>query len=410
MNSWLRSPGHTDWLLDEAHRLFAFYQYAAADPAGGFFDLDRDGRPTPEPTRRLVSSARMVYCFSLGHLLGRPGAAVLADHGIRFLTEAHRDEQNGGYFWTVGHEGPLDRSKQAYGDAHVLLAAAAAVLAERPGAEGLLADVARNVDEHFWSEEDGLLVEEFGEDWTGPSEYRGANSNMHMVEALLAAADATGDHLYRKRALRISERLIHECTAANVWRVAEHYTTTWDIDRDYNRDSPANDFRPYGSIVGHWFEWSRLLLQVRAALSSEEGWLLDAAIRLFRKGVEEGWDARVGGLLYTVDFDGRPLNRDRWWWTIAEAIGAAAYLAETTGEAFYERWYRTFWDFADSFLIDHDRGGWHHVLDHDNRPKHEPYARGKKIDLYHSLHACLLPLLPKDESPALALAHGRWAR
>ena len=33
----------------------------------------------------------------------------------------------------------------------------------------------------------------------------------------------------------------------------------------YNRDRPADPFRPYGVTVGHQFEWSRLALHVRAA-------------------------------------------------------------------------------------------------------------------------------------------------
>jgi mannose/cellobiose epimerase-like protein (N-acyl-D-glucosamine 2-epimerase family) len=134
--------------------------------------------------------------------------------------------------------------------------------------------------------------------------------------------------------------------------------------------------------------------------------MLDASARLFHKGVDEGWDVEAGGLVYTVDFDGRPLNRDRYWWPIAEAIVAAAYLGEETGDPYYERWYREFWDFADAHLIDHERGGWQHVLDPYNRPSFSPYPG--KVDLFHALHACLLPLLPKDEMPTAALAGRRF--
>ena len=320
---------------------------------------------------------------------------------MRTLADQFRDRRHGGYWWIVDADGPRDRTKQAYGLAHVLLAGAAAATAERPGGRQLLDDALGQLDDRFWSERDGLAVEEFDEDWSGPGPYRGANSNMHLVEGLLAAADATADPIQLDRARRIAERLIRERTADNDWRVAEHYSAEWEIDRDYNRDDRDNVFRPYGSIVGHWFEWSRLLLQLRTAIGAEAEWMLSAAIRLFRKGVEEGWDVERGGLIYTVDFDGLPLNRGRYWWPVAEAIAAAAYLGHETHDPFFEGWYRTFWDFADQHLIDHRRGGWQHMLDPENRPIFTLYEG--KVDLFHALHACLLPLLPKHELPAAAL-------
>jgi sulfoquinovose isomerase len=403
---WSRSPAHRAWLRAEADRLLAFYLYRSIDPRGGFYELGTDGSPTGETSRHLVWTTRLVYCYSLAHMLGRPGSSAVVDHGLRSLRDHFEDRQNGGHFWIVDADGPVDSSKQAYGMAHVILAGAAASLAGNAEGDALLEEGLRQLEEHFWSEDDGLAVEEFDAAWNGPSDYRGANSNMHLVEALLGAAGATGDALHAERAARIAETLIHEQTAGNAWRVAEHYTSDWEIDRGYNRDDPFNIFRPFGSIVGHWFEWSRLLLHVRHAVGDPAGWMLDASTRLFRNAIDEGWDTRVGGLLYTVDFEGRPLNRDRYWWPVAEAICAAAQLGSETGDPYYQRWYRELWDFADTHLIDHRHGGWQHVLDPGNRPTFSPYAG--KVDLFHALHACLLPLLPTDVLPTVALSQGRF--
>jgi sulfoquinovose isomerase len=403
--SWLRSPAHRAWLLAEADRLLAFYQYSSIDERVGFHELTSAGRPSSEASRHLVWTTRMVYCFSLSHMLGRPGSSALVDHGLKSLREHFEDPRHGGHFWIVAADGALDASKQAYGMAHVILAGAAAAVAGFTGGDALLNEGIRQLDEHFWSEEDGLVREEFDASWSSPSDYRGANSNMHLVEGLIAATGATGNPLHAARARRIAEALIRERTAANAWRVAEHYRSNWDIDLDYNRDDPYNIFRPFGSIIGHWFEWSRLLLQLRCVAGNGSEWMLDASERLFHTGVAEGWDAELGGLAYTVDFEGQPLNRDRYWWPIAEAIAAAAYLSCETSDPYYEHWYRRFWDFADTYLIDHEHGGWQHVLDPQNRPTFTPYAG--KVDLFHALHACLLPMLPKDETPVTALARGR---
>ena len=275
-----------------------------------------------------------------------------------------------------------------------------------PEADEILREVWSLLEKRFRTEPTGLLADEFAEDWEGPTSYRGQNCNMHFVEALMAAADATGDRVFLERAERIAVKLIAELTASNDWRLAEHYNERWEIDRDFNRDDPENLFWPYGSIIGHWLEWARLLLQLRDALGStdNEAWMLAAAQRLFALAIEEGWDTRIGGFVYTVEFDGRPFNRDRYWWTHAEAIGAASVLARITGDPLYERWYRTFWDFVDGHFIDHRRGGWYPQLDRRNTPTETPW-KGKP-DLYHSLQAYLFPLIPAGKGLASSLRDG----
>ena len=76
--SWSTLPWHRQWLAKQAEGLFDFFQYRAINPKGGFFDLDRQGAPLKpdNPVRGIHMSARMVHCFSIGHLLGRPGCGA----------------------------------------------------------------------------------------------------------------------------------------------------------------------------------------------------------------------------------------------------------------------------------------------------------------------------------------------
>jgi mannose/cellobiose epimerase-like protein (N-acyl-D-glucosamine 2-epimerase family) len=148
-------------------------------------------------------------------------------------------------------------------------------------------------------------------------------------------------------------------------------------------------------------EWSRLLLSTSVATGEHEGWMRDAAAALFRHAIDVGWDDEHGGLSYTVDFNGSPANPDHYCWPIAEGISASALLLQLTREPLYEGWYRKFWDFAGSHLIDHARGGWYPELDQRNRRKSGPWYG--KPDLYHVLQSCLLPMLPPAASVAGAL-------
>ena len=80
-SAWLSMPAHARWLEAEGDRLLDFSR-AARHPAGGFAWLDVAGRPALDRPVELWITCRMTHVFSLGHLMGRPGAGALADHGL----------------------------------------------------------------------------------------------------------------------------------------------------------------------------------------------------------------------------------------------------------------------------------------------------------------------------------------
>jgi sulfoquinovose isomerase len=414
---WHDTPGHRRWLLARADALLDHYQRRAVDPAGGFFELGDDGAPRDTPERALYLSLRMAHVFSCAHLMGRPGATAMVDHALAHVRGPLADDAHGGWFWIArasdpgGDEpGPLDASKQHYGHAFAILAGASTTLAGHPEGPSLLADALDVHERRFWDEQAGAGRESFAADWSDGDDagYRGQNGNMHLVEALMAAYEVTRDEVLLQRAERIARRLIDAAARANDWRLPEHFHADWTVDLEHNRDDPADVFRPYGWTVGHSFEWSRLLLSLwelrgRAA-AEEQAWLPDAARALFDTAWAQGWDQERGGLFFSLGWDGRPVNRDRYWWTLAEAAGAASFLVRIDGDPAYEAAYRSIWDFTDRHLIDHARGGWIHQLDAENRPTSDPWFG--KPDVYHAFQAFLVPLLPTDRGIAAGLREG----
>jgi sulfoquinovose isomerase len=405
MMSWLGSPAHARWLEAEGDRLLDFGR-RARHPGGGFAWLDVAGEPQLDRPVELWITCRMTHVFSLGSMLGRPGCGTLADHGVAALTGRFRDGVNGGWYAGVGPDGPVSRAKTAYEHAFVVLAASSAVCAGRPGAQELLDEALEVALERFWDDEHGMVVEEWDESFTALDDYRGVNANMHTVEAFLAAAAATGDRSLLDRALRIVTRVVHELGSQHSWRLPEHFDTAWTPLLEYNKDAPAHPFRPYGATIGHALEWSRLALHLRAALGDEApAWLLDDAVALFGAAVRDGWAVDgADGFVYTVDWDGRPVVRERMHWVAAEATATAAALWSATGDPSYEAWYRTWWDHVATVFIDHRLGSWHHELDPQNRPGGVTW-RGKP-DTYHAFQATLVPRLPLHPPLGPALRDG----
>ncbi|HEY6571622.1 MAG TPA: AGE family epimerase/isomerase, partial [Candidatus Limnocylindrales bacterium] len=300
--------------------------------------------------------------------------------------------------------GTSPTDKEAYALAHVILGASSAVDARRPNARRLLDAALDVLNRHFWDERAGAVVDSWSRGWRVLDDYRGANANMHAVEALLAASAAAGSARCLEQALRILDRFVNHAARDNDWRMPEHYTAAWIADRSFNADAPFDMFKPYGVTPGHLFEWAKLCCQAAAAAGpSAPSWLVPAARRLFARAAADGWLVDgAPGLVYTVDWDGSPRARQRLHWVLAEAIGAAALLAQTTGEATYRDWYRTWWAFAEEHLIDREQGSWRHELDATLEPSSTIVAG--KPDVYHSLQACLYALVPPGPSIAAALA------
>jgi sulfoquinovose isomerase len=382
-------------LRAEVDRLLDGARAAAED--GKFWWLDDDCRVDRSHGQQLWITARMTHVFSLGHLLGRPGDAELVDLGLASLDRDFADTRHGGWFPRRDADGQAVEAKTAYEHAFVLLAASSATVAGRPGASDLLTRAADVVVNRFWDDDAGALVESWDSAWQQCEAYRGANANMHGVEAFLAAADATGDDRWLQRATRMVDLVINGAARSHGWRVPEHYDATWHVLADYNRDQPRHPFRPFGVTPGHGFEWARLLLQLDAQVGDERTPF--AARALFDQAMADGWDG--SGLVYTTDASGVPVVRDRFHWVTCEALATAYALWATTGDEAYGDQWRLLWKHANDTFIDLERGGWRHEIDPEGQ-----LGRGTwpgKPDTYHAIQAVLLPLLPFGASFAGAL-------
>ncbi|KAA1395509.1 AGE family epimerase/isomerase [Aeromicrobium ginsengisoli] len=397
-------PGSPAWRHEARAKLLAFSRQSWRQE-GGFFWLDDSGTPDRDKVLELWINARMTYVFSLAHLAGDDDAQRLAGHGVRALSTVFHDEVNGGWYDRVEFDGDVpERTKGCYGHAFVLLAAASAKAAGADGADDLLTEAARIHGQKFWDPDEGRCVEEVSEDWSTVDGYRGANSNMHSVEAYLVAADVTGDDVWRRRALSICERIIGIHARAHEWRIPEHYDHDWTPLPSYNEDQPADPFRPFGSTPGHAFEWARLLLQLAAGLESPRPWIEEAAEALFAQAVDDAVSDEEPGLPYTTNWHGEPIVEERFHWVIAEAVLAAEALHTWTGKQIYaglaERW----WSEIDEHYIDHETGAWHHELSPAMHQTTRTW-RGKP-DAYHAFNALTLPDLPLAPSAALTLGAG----
>ena len=371
-------------------------------PGGSSYYLGDDGTPWKDRSRETWITSRMTHVYSIGTFLGHLGSKELADAGLKGLRGELHDKQNGGWYAGLTADDQILPNKQCYAHAFVILAATSALLAGRPGAEELLEDALKLYDLRFWNEEEGLSCDTWNTEFTVLDDYRGLNANMHTVEAFLAVADAAGKEEYRVRAGRIIDHVLG-WASANEWRIPEHFTKDWTPDLECNKDQPADQFKPYGATPGHGIEWARLITQWALSTYKEDAKgavrYMEAAENLFNRAVKDAWNADgAPGIVYTTDWNGKPVVHDRMHWTLAEAINTSFVLYHVTGKKEYGRYYAEFMKYLDETVLDHANGSWFHQLDEHNQVIGTVWPG--KSDLYHAFQSTLIPFY----SPALSIA------
>ena len=391
----------TEDLLKFGHRFPA--------PTGSSYYLGDDGTPWTDRPRETWITCRMAHVYSIGYILGHKGSEDLVDQALKGIRGELHDDINGGWYPGITADGKILTGKQCYMHAFVILAASSAVLAGRPGASELLKEALAIYDKRFWNDEEGLSCDTWNTEFTVCDPYRGLNANMHTVEAFLAVADVTGNEVYRERAGRIIDHVI-AWAENNNWRIPEHFTTDWHVDLDCNKDRPADQFKPYGATPGHGIEWARLITQWAVSTyedKAEAKNYTDAAADLFNRAVNDAWNADgFPGIVYTTDWDGKPVVHDRMHWTLAEAINTSAVLFRATGETKYADMYSEFLMYLDEKVLDHKNGSWFHQLDRENNVIGTVWPG--KSDIYHALQATLIPYcdISVSVAPACRIKRG----
>ena len=378
--------------LDGVARLIDFAKRSALATTG-FGHLGNRGEIDSSLPPSLLITARMTFSFSIAAELGFDDCAPLAARGIGSLANDFFDPLHGG-FLSVPASHTSDGTKSAYDTAFVLLAASTAHAIGVAGADEVLQRALDVLFTHFWREDLGIFSNSFAQDFSVAEPYLGANANMHAVEALIAASTATGDSSLMERALRISDFMVNQQARASNWMMPEHFTPLGEPNQAFNVENPADEFRPYGVTIGHLFEWSRLLLELHHSGIDNADWIPEAATNLYTTAKDIGWAADgAEGFVYTVDWEGQPVVRDRMMWVVAEAISSAAQIEQSdlldTARGDVSAWSAH----LATMFEDTEHGSWHHQLDAEGNPS-STISRGKP-DAYHLLQALLIPQLPR---------------
>ena len=92
-------------------------------------------------------------------------------------------------------------------------------------------------EEKVWEPSFGRVRNSWNRDWSECEDYRSLNTNMHTVEAYLAAFDASGQRRWLDRAREMT-RFVADLGARFAWRLPEHFDASWRVQADIFIENP----------------------------------------------------------------------------------------------------------------------------------------------------------------------------
>ena len=342
-------------------------------------NLSRDWSQRGTRSVTSVAQARAIYMNAEAYRASRaPRFLKVIQAGFSELQAHFLDKVHGGYFWEVGTDGtPADRTKQGYGNMHVMFALANAYSVTRDPAflKAALTQLGV-IEKHFRDPKfPGGVRPGFTFDFSEVAGVNNVDTFTHYFEALLAMHDVTVGAEHAR-----VQRLVNEAGQFLVARLArpeaghpERAYVTYNDDLSWNPPTAPytrdTQWRGAGfATPGHGIELGYLLSRA-VERGYPKAWLQTGA-RLQRFADAHAIIPATGGMLHdTSDYAGQPLagNPDNTvyiWWAQAETAREALHRTVVLGEP---RWndFQKVQQFVMGHFLDTQHGGWYQNVDRD---------------------------------------------
>jgi mannose/cellobiose epimerase-like protein (N-acyl-D-glucosamine 2-epimerase family) len=301
------------WTFDQALPLWAD---AGVDRlSGGYVEqLGFDGRDAGADFKRVRVICRQIYVFSHANVLGWTGGLDAARAGYEFLVARAR-LRDGGWARTLTREGTIkDPTQDLYDLAFVIFALSWFHRASKEAEPLRLALETLNfIDTNMSAAGGGYLAERPAPAW------RLQNPHMHLLEAVLAGLEASGERQFRAVADSIVE-LFH----------ARFYDPASETLAEYFADDWSRAKGDLGRTVepGHQFEWCWILANYQRLTRRD---MRESVRGLARFAETFGVDPATGATFNQVRDDGQPIDRGSRTWPNTERIKAHIALFELFG-------------------------------------------------------------------------------
>jgi len=399
--------------------LDAWYPVTLDTIHGGFLsDFTYDWKPGTPQNKMIVTQARHVWTASNAAIFFNDNKySKIAEHGFHFLKDKMWDRIYGGFYMMRNREGNpvgpvFSDGKTAYGNAFAIYALSDYYLVSAdtsalnmaresfmwldkysrdPEYGGYLNQLNR---EGYWFRRDNMPERSFGMAGAG---WKDQNSSIHLLEAFTELYKVWPDSLLRQRLLEmlelIRDTIVNEKGYLTLFLERDWTPVSYSDSSDAVRES---HFYLDHVSFGHDIETAYLMLEASHVLELEsETKTLETAKKMVDHSLAKGWDSENGGLYdegyYFDDTDSISIiDEAKEWWVQAEALNSLLLMAELFPDE--KKYYQAFikqWEYINTYLIDHENGGWYsRGLDTNPEQINAPKASDWKVN-YHNFRSLM---------------------
>jgi mannose/cellobiose epimerase-like protein (N-acyl-D-glucosamine 2-epimerase family) len=390
--------------------LLPFWLDRCRDPEGGGFltYFDRDGRRTGETDKTFLMQIRTLYTLASAHRAGYGGGrcAELAREGADFILDHYWDDTHGGWIWIADRYGrPVSQAKIGYGQCFGVYAFSEYFLAsgDPRGREAALRTY-ETIQAHMADPARGGYFEIMQRDWqperpgTCGGDRKSLDVHMHMMEALTALYEMTGDVTHRERLLNcielVTTRMLHPENGTGYIQFSLDFEPLPAIlfELEWGRDAePADgESQPLDmTSPGHNVEFAWLLLHTADILSIPRSNYGKAVKPLFDHCVNYGIDPEYGGVYADVTMNGSPLKTEKQFWQQAEVLVGMLDAYALFGDEIYWTAFQRVHGFVFEHFVHRAGGGeWFERVDRRGRPIDDALGHAWKIN-YHTVRSMI---------------------
>lgn len=358
-------------LVPEFENILQFWINKGIDSKNGGFhgEVDFTGVPINNAPKGVVLNARILWTFSVAYnFLKKEEYLEMAHRAYDYLTNFCWDEEHGGLFWSVSHDGKmLDSRKQIYAQGFGIYGFSEYYKASgKAGSLEYAIELYNLIEKYSFDQIQGGYVEALTRDWMplddmrlsakDANEPKSMNTHLHIIEPYT--------NLYRvwpnANLAKQIRGLIRVFLDRIICQKTGHLHLFFEMD-----------WKVKGSMIsyGHDIEATWLLCEAAEVLGDHT--LIKeveaVAIKMTDATINEGL-APDGSLIYENDPQTNHIEDDRHWWVQAEALVGFMNAWQITGNQLYLKKMEKVWDFISCKVIDTRFGEWLLRVDNNGNP------------------------------------------
>lgn len=385
-------------LLSELENILSFWTEKGVDTKeGGFYgEVNREGTPVANADKSVVLNARILWTFSMAYnFLKKEEYLQMAHRAYDYLINHCWDNQYGGLFWSVTHDGKiLDGRKQIYAQGFGIYGLTEYYVASgRQESLHYAIELYHLIEKHSFDQNHKGYIEALSHQWQplddmrlsakDANEPKSMNTHLHIIEPYT--------NLYRVWPDKSLARQIHGLIRVFLDHIINQETGHFQLFFE-------KDWKVKGNMIsyGHDIEGAWLLCEAAEVLG--DATLLKevqaVALKMTDATIREGLSPD-GSLYYELEPDTGLLVKDRHWWPQAEAMVGFTNAWQITGNDLYLKKMEAIWQYIDQKIIDRQHGEWFQRIDDQGQPVMSdpkigfwkcPYHNSRALmEVYHRL-------------------------